>query len=69
MSTQPNWDQLIADATWNHDQAGRGPYTLTRDAVGFIEIFEWVDNRPVHRATVKAPAQFDTWSEAEVKLP
>lgn len=61
---QPDWDQLIADAPWNGDEAELGPYSLRRDAVGFVEIIEWVDNREVHRATVKSPRDPETWPEA-----
>lgn len=48
------WDQLIEDAPWTEDGfAELGPYSLRRDAVGFVLIIEWVDNQEVVRAERK----------------
>lgn len=57
MSMPPadEYDQLIADADWSEDGqfAEHGPFSLQRDAVGFVTIIEWVDNQEVVRATRK----------------
>lgn len=51
---QDLYDDLIAEADeadpeWTEREAGR--YTLVRTMPGIVEVFQWVDNTPVHRAT------------------
>lgn len=54
MNTPPatdQYDQIIADADWSVDGfAEIGPFSLLRDAVGFVTVIEWVDNEEVVRA-------------------
>lgn len=53
MDTPPadKYDQIIADADWTEDGfAEIGPFSLQRDAVGFVTVIEWVDNKEVVRA-------------------
>jgi hypothetical protein len=56
VNAEPDWDAIIAGATWNEEDGENGPYSLHRDSVGFVEIYELVGNKAVYRATHK-PAE------------